>query len=60
MSVAPITCHILDTTRGKPASNVVVQLYHISSNPKDLDNSSIQYILQVQKQILMVELKLDI
>ncbi|EER34978.1 conserved hypothetical protein [Candida tropicalis MYA-3404] len=41
MSVAPITCHILDTTRGKPASNVVVQLYHISSNPKDLDNSSI-------------------
>ncbi|CAI5758078.1 unnamed protein product [Candida verbasci] len=28
--VDPITCHILDTTLGKPASNVIVQLYHVS------------------------------
>lgn len=31
MSVDPITCHILDTTRGKPASQVVCQLYFIST-----------------------------
>ncbi|RCK66714.1 putative 5-hydroxyisourate hydrolase [Candida viswanathii] len=40
MSVAPITCHILDTTRGKPASNVVVQLYHLSSTPTNYDTTS--------------------
>lgn len=27
MSVDPITCHILDTTKGKPAANVLCQLY---------------------------------
>ena len=33
MSVDPITCHILDTTLGKPASGVIVQLFHISNDP---------------------------
>jgi 5-hydroxyisourate hydrolase len=31
MSVDPITCHILDTNRGKPASQVVCQLYFVST-----------------------------
>ncbi|KAK6457352.1 uncharacterized protein RJT20DRAFT_39632 [Scheffersomyces xylosifermentans] len=30
MSVDPITCHILDTTQGKPASNVICQIFYIS------------------------------
>lgn len=33
MSVDPITCHILDTTLGTPASGVIVQLFHISNDP---------------------------
>lgn len=40
MSIAPITCHILDTTRGQPASNVIVELYHLSSDPTDFDTIS--------------------
>ncbi|CUM65758.1 uncharacterized protein PRCAT00003406001 [Priceomyces carsonii] len=38
MSVAPITCHILDTTRGKPARDVNCQLFFLSpliSNPSE-------------------------
>ncbi|ODV81150.1 Hydroxyisourate hydrolase [Suhomyces tanzawaensis NRRL Y-17324] len=38
MSVDPITCHILDTSRGKPASGVTCQIYHIApliDNPED-------------------------
>ncbi|KAI3404514.1 hypothetical protein KGF56_002706 [Candida oxycetoniae] len=27
----PITCHVLDTNRGKPAESVIAQLYNISS-----------------------------
>lgn len=30
MSVDPITCHILDTTRGKPASGVTCSIYYIA------------------------------
>lgn len=33
MSISPITCHILDTTTGRPATNVVCELYYLS-NPK--------------------------
>lgn len=29
MSVDPITCHILDTTRGKPAQGVTCSIYYI-------------------------------
>lgn len=35
----PITCHVLDTTRGKPAANVVVALYKIAELPEN-DNSN--------------------
>lgn len=31
MSVDPITCHILDTTLGRPASNVSCALYYVGS-----------------------------
>ncbi len=31
----PITCHILDTTRGKPAADVVVAIYRISELPME-------------------------
>ncbi|GMM34071.1 hypothetical protein DASC09_013960 [Saccharomycopsis crataegensis] len=37
----PITCHILDTTKGKPASNVTCALYQLSANPEYLTNDSI-------------------
>ncbi|KAJ8142346.1 hypothetical protein OY671_004509 [Metschnikowia pulcherrima] len=30
MSVDPITCHILDTTLGKPARNVTCSIYYLS------------------------------
>lgn len=32
MSKSPITCHVLDSTLGKPAAQVRVQLEHLSSN----------------------------
>lgn len=38
MSIAPITCHILDTSVGKPASNVTCSIYYISpllTDPND-------------------------
>lgn len=38
MSVDPITCHILDTTRGKPAEGVTCSIYFLSpliSNKSD-------------------------
>lgn len=31
MSQDPITCHVLDTTRGKPAVGVVCELYYIAT-----------------------------
>lgn len=31
----PITCHILDTTRGKPATDVYVAIYRIADVPKE-------------------------
>lgn len=31
----PITCHILDTTRGKPGSDVVVAIYRIADLPAE-------------------------
>ncbi|ODQ48459.1 hypothetical protein PICMEDRAFT_70093 [Pichia membranifaciens NRRL Y-2026] len=31
MSVSPITCHILDTTVGRPAANVLCELTYLSS-----------------------------
>ncbi|CAK9439642.1 uncharacterized protein LODBEIA_P37420 [Lodderomyces beijingensis] len=33
----PITCHILDTHRGKPAASVLVQLFTISSITNDFN-----------------------
>ncbi|ABN66465.2 predicted protein [Scheffersomyces stipitis CBS 6054] len=35
MSVDPITCHILDTTSGSPASDVLCQIFLISSSAED-------------------------
>lgn len=32
MSVSPITCHILDTTLGRPASGVHCELTHITTS----------------------------
>ncbi|ODQ82864.1 hypothetical protein BABINDRAFT_56922 [Babjeviella inositovora NRRL Y-12698] len=32
MSRPPITCHILDTTRGKPAADVTCSLYYLSAS----------------------------
>lgn len=32
MSVDPITCHILDTNKGKPASGVICQLFYIATD----------------------------
>lgn len=34
MSKSPITCHVLDSTLGKPAANVRVQLEALSSSGK--------------------------
>jgi 5-hydroxyisourate hydrolase len=31
----PITCHILDTTRGRPAAEVFVAIYKIADLPED-------------------------
>ncbi|WLF79496.1 hypothetical protein PVL30_003251 [Lodderomyces elongisporus] len=36
----PITCHILDTHRGRPASSVLVQLYNISPVTPDTFSST--------------------
>ncbi|ODV74350.1 hydroxyisourate hydrolase [Cyberlindnera jadinii NRRL Y-1542] len=38
----PITCHVLDTTRGKPASGVNVAIYRIGDLPTDGDELVIQ------------------
>ncbi|EGV64930.1 hydroxyisourate hydrolase [Yamadazyma tenuis] len=35
MSVDPITCHILDTTRGRPASGVTCSIYYIGPSVTD-------------------------
>ncbi|CCH41549.1 Transthyretin [Wickerhamomyces ciferrii] len=40
----PITCHILDTTRGKPAANVFVSIYKLSELPKDDEELTIEEI----------------
>lgn len=43
MSVDPITCHILDTNKGKPAAGVVCQLYYIATDTdgiKELNETS--------------------
>ncbi|KAG0683287.1 hypothetical protein C6P40_002618 [Pichia californica] len=32
MSVSPITCHILDTTTGRPAANVTCELTYLSDS----------------------------
>lgn len=32
MSVSPITCHILDTTVGRPAANVLCELSYLSAS----------------------------
>jgi len=34
----PITCHVLDTTRGKPGGDIVVAIYRIANLPKDEDS----------------------
>ncbi|KAH3666702.1 hypothetical protein WICMUC_005519 [Wickerhamomyces mucosus] len=39
----PITCHILDTTRGKPASDVIVAIYKIGEVP---NSSNSELIIQ--------------
>ncbi|ODV63535.1 hydroxyisourate hydrolase [Ascoidea rubescens DSM 1968] len=36
MASPPVTCHILDTTTGRPAQSVLCAIYHLSSNPNDL------------------------
>lgn len=38
MSVDPITCHILDTTRGKPAEGVTCSIYYVSPLIEDKSN----------------------
>lgn len=38
MSVAPITCHILDTSYGKPAANVACSLYYVGPLIEDAGN----------------------
>mmetsp|Transcript_1004 Transcript_1004/g.1002 ORF Transcript_1004/g.1002 Transcript_1004/m.1002 type:complete len:149 (-) Transcript_1004:8-454(-) len=40
MSVDPITCHILDTSIGKPASNVTCSIYYISPLINDPNDES--------------------
>ncbi len=38
MSRHPITCHILDTTRGKPAAGVSCAIFRIANLPNTTDN----------------------
>lgn len=40
MSVDPITCHILDTSIGRPAANVTCSIYYISPLTKDPNDES--------------------
>lgn len=40
MSVDPITCHILDTTLGKPAAGVTCSIFYISSLISDKADAS--------------------
>lgn len=41
MSVDPITCHILDTSIGKPAKNVVCSIYYLSPLINDHANEDL-------------------
>lgn len=40
MSVDPITCHVLDTSLGKPAAGVTCSIYYISKLIADKDEAS--------------------
>lgn len=41
MSVDPITCHILDTSLGRPASNVTCSIYYISPLSDNINDDAI-------------------
>lgn len=45
----PITCHILDTTRGKPAENVLCQIYRIANVPGGPDHGATSESVAVGK-----------
>lgn len=40
MSVDPITCHILDTNKGKPATGVLCQLYRLGDINEEITDVS--------------------
>lgn len=52
MSVAPITCHILDTTRGKPAEGVTCSIYYVGELINDKSNEE-SYDIQSQTPFAM-------
>lgn len=59
MSVSPITCHILDTTRGKPAAGVTCQLYYISPLLESKGEETVYDISEKASLIAMEKTDLD-
>lgn len=53
MSVDHITCHILDTSIGKPASNVVCSIYYLSPLVEDKANEQLYELNGNEKPFAM-------